>query len=75
MVFERRILTMMKDYNISMSKAIEWDMDGEWDLDRYDTHKMIHRYVELNNLSEETGDFIVGIYLGLINDRMLTAIV
>lgn len=51
-----RILSMMQEYDISMSEAIEWDMDGFHDApgsDEMDYQYDLDYYFWINNISYE----------------------
>lgn len=50
-VFSERIVSMMRDYNISLKEAVTWDMEG---FDSYDTKNIRHisHYLVVNGLTE-----------------------
>lgn len=67
-IYYKRILEMMRDYNLTMQDAINWDMDG---FMPYPSRKMILSdaetidfYLHMNYIPEDSRTFFTGVALG-----------
>lgn len=72
-VFNERLVSMMKDYTITLKQAIIWDMEG---FDSYDYRKDTHlqHYLIVNGIVDvEDRLFYLKIVKGLSPDIKLTA--
>lgn len=74
--FRTRLVTMMKDYNISLNEAMEWDFEGfHNDVDRSEAEGMLepdfHYYLFQNKVDPSHYCWYTDIFMGRQSDMKL----
>ncbi len=75
-IFYKRVLDMMRDYEISLAQALSWDMDGFMPFPQHGMlltdEEDIEYYLHVNYLPESSRVFFSGVMQGKIPDYGLT---
>ena len=75
-IFYKRILDMMRDYEISLSQALNWDMEGFMPFPQRGIlltgEEDVEYYLHVNYLPESSRAFFSGVMLGKIPDYGFT---
>ena len=69
-LFFTRILGMMKDYDISLRTALEWDAEG-LELNIFNARDQV-LYLNANKLSKDMHSYYIGIMSGTESDMVVT---
>ena len=75
-IFNDRIVTMMKDYQISMRQALEWDFEGFENIlqQSWEENMLEHDfkyYLWQNGIRDDYWPFYADIFMGRANDMGL----